>query len=184
MFFVVFPANRCPWKFPIRSFPTASCLCSLNRKSPRNFRLRACAVAEHPPPPSGPWWRTRNTLNLPARTRRDPIWAAGGSNLQQLGVFITAGVSYLDFLNNRYKLSFFFLICKCSLRRITNTRFTPGGNHPITACHPSVHTWPQDYLILGTAGALTGAFEVGVAQRKEKFRTDVLFFWSSHILDT
>lgn len=119
------------------------------------------------------------TLNLPARTCRDPIWAAGGSNLQQLVVFKTAGVSYLDFLNNQYKLLFFILICKCSSRRITNT--SP------TVCHPSVHTWPPDYLILGTAGALTGAFEVGVKRSERK--DSGLTFWGfflvlSHILYT
>ena len=38
--------NRCLWKFPTWSFPTASCLCSLSRMCHRSYRLLACAVAE------------------------------------------------------------------------------------------------------------------------------------------
>lgn len=136
------PDNRCPWKFPIRSFPTVSCLCSLNRKCPRNCRLLVCVVAEHP-----------SVLDSTHKTHTQHVcshmqWTVFSNRGQQPAAVQsskTGGVSYLDFLNNQYQLLgfvlfFFPLICKCLLWRITNT-FKPGESP--TVYHPSVYTWPQ-----------------------------------------
>lgn len=90
--------NRCPWKSPTRSFPTVSCLCSLNRKCLRSCHLLACAAAEWPAEP--PKIALTGSELSHAEYYFGHQGVANSSSLE----FMTAGVRCMDSVSNQYKL--------------------------------------------------------------------------------
>lgn len=132
---------RCLWRFPTRSSPTVSCLCSRNQRCHLSCRHLACAVAESRgalPPPLHPM------LEHSVHTCRTPAWPQGGSNCLEL---LTADLGCMDLLNNQYYL---LLFCNCSTMTCTTLMLRPGDSP--TSKHPSVYTWPQTTSFVGPLG--------------------------------
>lgn len=136
------PPSRCLSKFPARSSPTASCLCSLNLKCRRSCPLPACAAAEtwrvekRTSPHTSPFSHKQTLCEACSA----PTWPHGGSTQQHFRIVDRCcNVAW-----NKQYYHFSVASSPALLNSMTCSTLTlskPG--EPSSSHHLSVYAWPR-----------------------------------------